>query len=272
MRITGYAASEDKAKQACRAAFDRTEQLEQIMSDYRPTSELMRLCAAPPKTWHPISSDLQRVLARGQAVADLSRGAFDMTVGPVVKLWRQARKAATLPLPSEVRETKARTGWSKLSLKPGQARLSQPGMGLDLGGIAKGDALDQAALTLRQKGVRTALIELGGDLFALGAPPGKKGWTIEVAGTKYKVELKDQAMSTSGDTEQFIEFRGQRYSHIVDPRTGYGLTNRRLVSVIARNGLTTDPLSKVLSVLGPAQASTILEHYGAVGIVHRHVE
>ena len=138
------------------------------------------------------------------------------------------------------------------------ATLRVPGMRLDLGGIAKGYALDEATRVLRSRGIRHSLVSGGGDLFAAGSPPGQPGWKVEVgeldvtnAPPGRVVWLKDRALVTSGDRFQRVELGGVRYSHLVDPRTGWALTHPSQVSLIGREAMTTDALSKVLSVLGP---------------------
>ena len=163
VRLTVYAPSEATARTACRAAFDRFAALEDVMSDYRPTSELMRLCANAGQGPQPVSDDLWRVLERAQRLARLSDGAFDVTVGPLVRLWRVARKTARLPDAPALAEAKARVGWRKVRLDPEKrtVALETPGMQLDLGGIAKGFACAEAQKALRAHGVDRALVEAG---------------------------------------------------------------------------------------------------------------
>jgi thiamine biosynthesis lipoprotein len=139
-------------------------------------------------------------------------------------------------------------------------------MRLDLGGIAKGYAVDQALQTLRKHGVHQALVEAGGDLGVSDPPPGKQGWHIELssldatnAPSARFVLLKNAALSTSGDLYQRLEIDGRRYSHIVDPRTGIGLTDHSIVNVIAPEGITSDSLTKVVSVLGPAKGLPLVD-------------
>jgi thiamine biosynthesis lipoprotein len=265
-RITLYAESPEFAERAAAAAFARIAALEQIASDYRPTSELMRLCAAPHGTPVAVSQDLWRLLERSHRVARESEGAFDITVGPLVALWRASRRSGQLPAETERSEALERTGWRKLALdrRKRTATLRHPDMRLDLGGIAKGDACDQAVLELKRLGAKRSLVEMGGDIVAGEAPPGQKGWRIEVPGQSEQdgvIYLRNRAVSTSGSTEQFVEIGDVRYSHIVDPRTGLGLTTLTMATVVARDGLTSDSLATALCVLGDTRKGELLRRY-----------
>jgi thiamine biosynthesis lipoprotein len=258
--ITGYAPDKATAEKAASAAFARFAELEAIMSDYRPDSELMLVNTS----WKPISRDLRVVLERAQEVAVLSEGAFDITAGPLVRLWREARRTKKMPDPEKLSQAKALVGWRFLELGESGARLAKEGVRLDLGGIAKGYACDQALIALKENGVDRAIVEAGGDMAASGAPPGKVGWKVEVRNLPGTVFwLQNGALSTSGDSSQHVDIGGKRYSHIVDPRTGLGLTSRVQVTVVAQEGLTTDPLSTALSVLGPESSRALLEKYRA---------
>jgi thiamine biosynthesis lipoprotein len=232
--------------------------LDQILSDYRPESELMALSRSsggPPRV---LSDDLFRVLCRAREFAERTDGAFDPTVGPVIRLWRRARRERELPKVEQLSEALGRVGYAKLELDSAArtARLTMPRMQLDLGGIAKGFAADEAMAVLRQHGVPSALIAAAGDIVAGGAPPDQAGWRVGIAPwgadrpPEEFITLRDAAVSTSGDAEQFVDLGGTRYSHIIDPRTGKALTGRVAVTVIARDATTTDALATALCVLG----------------------
>jgi len=270
-RIVVYAAEEHQARGACKAAFARIAELEQVMSDYRPTSELMRLCARAGGRAVRISTDLMQVLLKAQQLSKRSGGAFDVTVGPLVKLWRTARRAGRLPSKTEIDAARRLVGWRKLHLdaKRSTARLETPGMLLDLGGIAKGYACDQALKTLRSSGIRRALVEMGGDIVLGEPPPGKSGWLIEVPNPSkmpQRYVLANRAISTSGDLEQFVEIGGRRYSHVVDPRTGIGVTNRITATVIAADCTTSDCLSTAVAVLGEEKGRAVAGSYPGVRV------
>lgn len=268
VRVTLYAPDADTAQRATRAAFERFAELDAICSDYRKDSELMRLCAQAGGPPIPVSTDLFTLLQRSEDVARLSGGAFDITCGPLVRLWREARKTGKLPSADALQQARIDTGWFRVQLDSAtrSVRLA-PGTKLDLGGIAKGYACDAAIAVLRKEGIDRAMVEAGGDIVASGPPPGKLGWRIEIfRGNGSSFMLRDSAASTSGDAEQFVVVGGKRYSHIVDPRTGIGLTNRRQVTVLAKDGLTTDALATALCILGPSAGSPLLERYGAEAI------
>lgn len=276
VRIVVYAPDRATAERACAAAFERFAELDTTMSDYRSDSELMRLCAKAGGPAVPISADLFKVLARSQEVARRSDGAFDITCGPLVALWRKARKSRTLPDPIEIERARALVGWQKLQLDPVKrtARLSAPGMKLDLGGIGKGYADDCAQQVLRAHGITRALVEAGGDIVVSSPPPGQKGWRIRVANagdgrSEPLLLFANRAISTSGDTEQFVEIDGKRYSHILDPRTGQALTDRIQVTITARDGLTSDSLSTAASVLGPEKARALTDSYPGAAVFIR---
>jgi thiamine biosynthesis lipoprotein len=274
-RIVVYAPSETKARAGADRAFNRVAALNGVMSDYEDDSELSRLShTAGTGQWVEVSADLWAVLARGQAMARASDGAFDVTVGPYVRLWRRARRQRELPEDFRMVEARSAVGYRFLEMDAGrrQVRLVRPGMRLDLGGIAKGHALQEACADLERSGLPRALVTGGGDMVAGDAPPGRPGWRIEVASLDVTnappsrwVWLKREALATSGDLFQRLELDGRRYSHIVDPRTGIGLTNHCLATVIARDGMTADALSTAVSVLGPKQGLNLVKTQGRGG-------
>src|SRR5579859_1124860 len=186
-RIKLYAADERQAKAAFRAAFDRARDLDAILSDYKPDSELNRISQTPER----VSDDLFRVLAASQKLAEETGGAFDLTLGPVIRLWREARKNNRLPDAEALREAGARCGYRKLHLDAANrtAALEQPGMQLDVGGIAKGYAADEALAVLKRLGIRSALVAASGDLAFSDPPPGQRGWRIGVGSHEQVLEL-----------------------------------------------------------------------------------
>jgi len=252
-RIKFYAGSDELAERAKAAAFAELAAVDAAMSDYDPKSELSRLNAAAGTGPVKVSEPLYHVLSVGQIHSWLSDGAFDMTVGPVVRLWRQARQERKLPSPEALKATLELVGHRKLRLtldaEGRKAVLDRPGMLLDLGGIAKGYACDRALAALRRVGVTRAMVDAGGGMALGDPPPGLKGWRIQVADETSKVLiLANCGVATSGDWERFVEIDGVRYSHLVDPKTGLGLTNRALATVVAPDGIRADALTKVISI------------------------
>jgi thiamine biosynthesis lipoprotein len=267
-RIVLYADGEPKAKQASQAAFARIAELDNIMSDYKPASELMKLCKKAGGDPVRVSADLFAVLERAQEIGRKTDGAFDVTVGPIVRLWRKARRTRKLPDAEELKRALALVGYEKMKLDPAKrtVQLLVMGMLLDLGGIAKGYAADAALEVLRGHGIRRALVAAGGDIRVGEPPPGKRGWKIGIAPLKkpadppdHFVLLVNAGVSTAGDAHQFVEIDGKRYSHIVDPRTGQALQGRRSVTVIAANDTTADVLDTALCVLGPERGLKLIE-------------
>jgi FAD:protein FMN transferase len=267
-RIVLYALDQRAADQASRAAFDRVHYLDEMMTDYKDTSELMHLCQNGGGPAVVVSPELFFVLAKAQAVSKMSDGAFDVTVGPIVRLWRRARRQKELPDPKKLAAALELVGWEKIVLeeKYHSVELLKPGMLLDLGGIAKGYAADEALAAMRKHGIASALVAAGGDISVMGSPPKTSGWSIGIAPlespnlppSRYLI-LQDAAVSTSGDAEQYVEIGGKRYSHIVDPKTGMGLTGHRSVTVVARKGIDADSLTKVVSVLGAERGMPIID-------------
>lgn len=269
-RIKLYASSPPQAVAGFQAAFARIYELDQTLSDYDPNSELMQLCRKPAGKPIPVSDDLFRVLDASLKLSRASIGAFDVTEAPVILLWREARKTKQLPDPAALREAGDRSGFNKLSLDPVHhtVTLAQSGMLLDLGGIAKGYAADEALVAIRAQGIRSAMVAASGDIAVSDAPPDRPGWQIGVdsvdspqAAFSRILVVSNAAVSTSGDTEQFVEIGGKRYSHIIDPNTHQALTRRISVTVAARTGIDADSLATALCVLGPERGLELLKHY-----------
>ncbi|MCS7091308.1 MAG: FAD:protein FMN transferase [Verrucomicrobiota bacterium] len=268
-RMVLYATGADWARTAAEAAFTRVEQLNLRLSDYEEESELNRLNRmAGSGHWVPVSIDLWRVMTAAQEMAIRTGGAFDVTVGPVVQLWRRARRQRELPPLERLTQASRAVGYTAVELDANRRaiRLQRPGMRLDLGGIAKGYILDEVRAVLRREGVSRALLQAGGDLAVGEAPPHRPWWRIELAqmvtthtNAEESVKLRHAALATSGDLFQYLEIEGIRYSHIVDPRSGQALTNHGLVFVIAPRAMTADAWSTALSVLGPKEGMPLLE-------------
>ncbi len=268
-QITLYAANEPEARAAAEAVFTRIGELNSVLSDYDPDSELSRLSRSSGSGMAvPVSGELWTVLEQAQTLAERSQGAFDVTIGPLVNVWRRARRKQELPSRKLLGEMRARVGFRHLLLNATArtAELNVPDMRLDVGGIAKGYAVDQGLALLQARGFQRALVAASGDIALGDPPPGQSGWKIELAGPeapgappRQVVYLKNRAISTSGDSFQFVEIDGVRYSHIVDPQTGLGLQDSSLVTVIARNGITADGLATAVSVLGPEKGRLLVE-------------
>jgi thiamine biosynthesis lipoprotein len=271
VRITVYAADKEKAIAGVRAAFKRIHEIETVLSDYREASEVMKLCRANdahPGQAFPVSVELAGVLKTALAVSKQSDGAFDVTVGPLTRLWRDARKTKQLPDPTTLAAAKEKVGYEKVTLDAHKrtVKLAVAGMRLDFGGIGKGYAADEAVAALKAADCPQALVAVSGDIAAGDPPPDRDHWRVEIAPLQKgmparTVKLANAAVSTSGDLFQFVEIGGVRYSHVLDPKTGMGLTGRRSVTVIAKKGILSDSLSKVASVMPPEKALPIIDGY-----------
>jgi thiamine biosynthesis lipoprotein len=257
--ITVFAADRDAARRAIDAGFAEAARIERVLSDYDPASELSRLSAAAPTPQPvPVGDDLWNVLVRADEIQRLSDGAFDLTVGPLTTLWRQSRRSGHLPRPDRLTAARNTVGWHLVALDPERraVSLSRPGMRLDPGGIGMGYAVDRVLAVLTERGIAAAMVDASGDVGVSGPPPGAAGWRVRVdavpgADAGQTLVLAHAAVTTSGDARQFVEIDGRRYSHVVDPRSGIGVSGPAAVTVIAADCTTADALATAASVLGP---------------------
>lgn len=278
-RIVVYSPNHDEASAAAAAAYNRIARLDDCMSDYRPRSELMQLCDHAGEPARPVSDDLFRILTLACGISQASDGAFDISVGPLVKLWRNSRHSGALPQPDELDHAHMLVGSHLIELEPRThaVRLARPGMRLDLGGIAKGYAAHEAVKVLRAGGNSRCLVALSGDIATGDPPPGAPGWEVEIGlpgknqagtpGTPRRLLLSNACVSTSGDTQQSVEIAGVSYSHIVDPRTGLGVTHHTMCTVVAAEGSEADAYSSAACVLGPEKSRALFEKTPRLGVI-----
>ncbi|MGC4002904.1 MAG: FAD:protein FMN transferase [Pirellulales bacterium] len=279
VRIVLYAADEPQADAGFRAAFAKFAALDAIFSDYKPESELSQLsAAAPTKPGEaiPIGEDMRRLLRISQTLSERSDGAFDITIGPLTSLWRKSKRSRKLPEPDVLSAVRDAVGYRNLKLTPDGrgVELLKPGMRLDAGGIAAGYAVDRALEDLKSKGIASAMIDASGDIGCSAAPPGTTGWRIGVAPldpsgppSRY-LRLANVALTTSGDAYQATTIDGVRYSHIVDPRTGLGLTRSMAATIIAPTCVDADSLATTVCVLGHEKGAELLKRYpGASALI-----
>ncbi|MCC6726857.1 MAG: FAD:protein FMN transferase [Saprospiraceae bacterium] len=248
-RIIAYHPDSMKVKGAVEKAYARVAILEKVFSDYDENSEVSWLSKDGKES--EISDELWNVFEYALEVSRRSEGAFDVSVGALSKLWRKAFRQKEFPSSTELRRAAATVGYEHIKMRENKRsrsiKLEKPGMQLDFGGIAAGYAVDEAMAWLREFGITAALVDGGGDILLGDAPPGKKGWEIDVPDKLVngelvfrKTYLANTAITTSGDTYRFLEHEGKRYSHIIDPRTGMGLTNRRVATVTAPTCMEAD--------------------------------
>jgi FAD:protein FMN transferase len=266
--IIMYAPDGATAAAAADAAFDRIRQLNSILSDYDEESELRRLCSHSSEgNSVRVSDDLWRVLHHAVELSTQTEGAFDVTVGPVVKLWRRARRLKELPAAEALKTALARVDYRAIRFHAnGQTvELLTPNMQLDLGGIAKGYALEEAFRVVKKHGIGRVLLRAGGDIVLGDAPPGKSGWRIGIGQIdpqkppRFYLSLANVEIATSGDRFQFVEIGGRRYSHIIDPKTGLGLTDHCQVTVVVPQGTQADGLASSICIMGPDKGLKMLE-------------
>ncbi|SFF53737.1 FAD:protein FMN transferase [Thermoflexibacter ruber] len=259
-RLVFYAKDSTTAEVIQAKAFSKIDSLNEILSDYNENSQIRKLCdSSGIEKPVAVSKDLYEIISQSLIYSQLSKGAFDITIGNYVQLWRRAKRQGVLPTATQLAKARATTGYQKIKLYPQKqaVELLVKGMRLDVGAVGKGFIADKVLELLRQLGVSSALVDLGGDIVIGNAPPNQKGWQIEIAdnaqndiGKSQKIVLENCAIATSGDMFQYISIGGQRYSHIINPKTGLGLTERIQVTVIAKNGSTSDAFASALSVLG----------------------
>jgi thiamine biosynthesis lipoprotein len=209
---------------------------------------------------------LARILADSREYAHLTRGSFDVTVGPLVALWWEAARRGSAPSAGEIAGARARVGSDgiEVSTDPSRAGLARAGMSVDLGGIAKGWALDRVAEILAAEGVTSAFANFGGSSFlALGPPPGGRGWRVLLRDAEHgfagEMHLRDRSLSVSGSLGQSIEIAGRAYGHVIDPRRGEPLVRSAEAAVVAPSGALAEALGKALLVLGAEEGIALVE-------------
>jgi FAD:protein FMN transferase len=272
-----YVTDSTNAAQLADKAFALVDSLNHIFSDYDTTSELSQLNKTAGSGYFvPVSPALYQIIKQSVQAAKQSHGTFDITMGPLSWLWRRSRRERCFPPDSAVQEAKAKTGYQKIKLDDAtrSVQLFQTAMQLDLGGIAKGYTAQAVIDFLLAKGITAALLDAGGDIACSGAPPAKKGWTIGINVPEQAndllnktIELQNGAVATSGDVYQFTEHDGKKYSHIINPKTGYGVTFQRNVTVIAPDGATADWLATACSILPIGKAKKLARRYNAALLI-----
>ncbi|MBV9072241.1 MAG: FAD:protein FMN transferase [Acidobacteria bacterium] len=262
-----YAADRAEANAVFEVAFDEVERLDQTLSNYRPSSELSRinrLAAREPVTTDP---EVFGLLQSALGFSARTHGAFDITVGPLMRAWGFFRGEGRLPTDAELQAAQEKIGFDKVLLDPSRRTVSFaiPGVELDLGAIGKGYAVDRVAEVLHEAGVKSALIDSGSStVHALGAPPESEGWKVQVPDARNRrqtlstILLRDQSLSTSGSYEQCFEIDGRRYCHVMDPRTGWPVEHVLQATLVAADSTTTDAMSNAIFVLGPEKGREAL--------------
>jgi thiamine biosynthesis lipoprotein len=254
------------------AAFDEVDRIDRLMSHYKPQSPLSRLNREAPQGPVAVEPELYDFIAECLRYSRDSGGAFDITVGPLMKAWGFFRGGGRVPAGEELAELRTRVGYQHVLLQERDRtiRFDRPGIELDLGGIAKGYAVDRVVALLRKERVEAALVSAGGStIFGLGAPPGRKGWDVSVQDpvdprrTALTVRLKHRALSVSGRAERSFVSGGVSYSHIMDPRRGTPVPGVLGVAVLADTGTAGDALDNAFFVQGVASTRAYLRQLPA---------
>ena len=272
--IIFYSNDSIQAASIAKRCFALVDSFNFIFSDYIDSSELSKLSKSAGLNSLPVSLSpaMYDILIQSKKAFELSEGAFDITMGPLSKLWRKARRQHQFPADSTVKRIRNLIGFDKLVFDTlnKTIRLTQEGMQLDLGGIAQGYVAQKVINFLHLQGLNNALVNASGDIVVSGAPINKDGWVVGVNIPEKTAELlnqklllKNRAITTSGDAYQYIEKDGIRYSHIINPASGYGVTFQRNVTVIAADGTTADWLATACSILSLKKAKKLAFLLGA---------
>ncbi len=278
--IAVYGTNESKAEDAISSAFAEVRRLDGILSLHRADSELVSLNRNADMAPVPVSDDLFRVLQMAQEISERTGGSFDITIRPLAELWGFIRKDYRLPNEGELRAVLPYVNYKLVTLdatnqtvrllppvapdrlphESPSSRRRLPTVSLDLGGIAKGYIVDRVIELLAARGFTNALVRAGGDLRVSGAPPGQGRWDVQLEdpkkkGRRTRIPLRDSAISTSGDYENYFEIGGKRYAHLLNPRTGLPVEGIAACSVIAPTCVESDALATALFALGPERAA-----------------
>src|SRR5215831_16467977 len=274
--IVVYGRDLARLREAAAAALDEVDRIDRLMSNYKNDSELSRVNREAAERAIKVDPELFDFIAECLRYSRESDGAFDITVGPLMKAWGFFRGEGRAPGEAELAEARNRVGYQHVILnqKDGTIFFDKAGVELDLGGIAKGYAVDRAVAVLKQHGVTSALVNSGGStIYALGAPPGRPAWEVEVQDPVERdkiattVRLKDQSLSVSGSYEKFFELDGVRYSHVMDPRTGRPVQGVLSVAVITGDGTSGDALDNVFYALGVERSRAWLKKFSANEVI-----
>ncbi len=257
----------ERARDATNAAFDEMKRIEDLTSFHKP-SELTAINDRAGQGPCKPNAEVLGIISDALKIAEQTGGAFDPTIGAVSRLWRFSGQEETrVPAPEEIKDALTKVGYSKvrLDLANSTIELTESGMALDLGGITKGYALNRCRIILKELGISSALINIGGDILAVGGKEPDKPWRIGVEDPRDKnsmvavTELSDQMIFTSGDYERYIEVAGKRYHHILDPKTGYPAEGARSVTVVGKPGVTLQPFGTATFVMGIERGLQFIE-------------
>ena len=263
LELTLWHAEPERARHLIRASVQEAHRLEEILSDYIPDSAVSQFNANAGKGRVALPPELHELLRISQRLSVRTAGYFDVTVGPLMELWRDCSDHDRIPDATRLAQALSLMGYRKLLLSQnGDAELTRSGMKIDLGGIGKGYAVDRIAGRLKAAGVTAALINFGGSsMRAIGAPPGQNGWEVGVQGPagdlRGVIYLRNLALSTSGSMGRFFTVGNRRYGHLINPKSGMPVSEPRMASVITPSATTAEALTKPLVLLGGKAMSLV---------------
>ncbi len=250
-------------EKAIREAFEALKKVDALMSTYKEDSEISILNREGKAQ---VSEETLEVIKDAIKFSNLTDGAFDITCRPLINLWKKAKKEEKVPTEEEIEEAISLVGYQRIILEGNQIRLEKKGMQIDLGGIAKGYAVDKAIEALKKNSIKRALVNAGGDLYALGTDRQGEKWQIGVQDPREEdkiidiIKVKDRAVATSGDYRRYFTLEGKRFSHIVNPETGLTVQDVPMsVTIVGPGATTTDALSTGVFVLGPEEGMKLIE-------------
>lgn len=268
--VQAWAADRHLAQAAADSAFAVFTRVDSLMSTWNGNSALSRFNAAPTGQWQPLDPQLLALLETSCALADLSAQAFDPTILPLVILWGFRGGQPVVPAADTIEQMLGRVDMSQLEISHHCARFRQPQMALDLGGIAKGFALDRAAAAMKAAGAEAGVLDLGGNLLIFGQPMVREIAIIDPLQPDLwaiSLPLANQAIATSGQYERFLVIDGKSYGHILDPRTGWPVPQGRSATVIASTATIADGLATALLVMGLPSGLAMIEELDGVEAV-----
>lgn len=264
----GVVAGRKTEEEALELAFEAISRVDKLMSNYKADSEISLINQQAGRNYVKVEPEVLKVIRMAIKVAALSGGAFDITIAPLVELWGFHRKNGHMPPTESIQKVLPLINYKNILIdeKKRKVKLKLPGMMIDLGGIAKGYAVDQAIEALKNNGIDQALVNAGGDLYVLGHPPKRNFWHIGIRHpfvpnkTVSSLKIRDQAIATSGNYENFFVLKGKRYSHILDPKTGQPIQGIASVTALAKTAMEADALATAVSVLGPEKGIELLNN------------
>ncbi len=270
IEITLMGDNEEKANKAALQAFQEMKRIETLMSPWIESSDVTRINRSAGKEGVKVSQETSKVIKKAQDISELSQGGFDITVGPLTELWRKAREKKIPPSAEEVKEKLGLVNFKNIEVdQEGKVYLKKKGMAIDLGGIAKGYAVDRAFDVLRSLGYKNLIVNAGGDLRAAGFK-NNQPWSIGIQNPREpqkiltRISISDMAVATSGDYEKFFVYQGKRYHHIFNPNDGFPAKGCQSVTIVTKNGIASDGLATAVFVLGPEKGYSLCQKLDGV--------